>query len=77
MSGSTLSKPAGMSVTTRRERRKAVKTIILLLEEIITTEAAYAENIPENLKNGAAYEAAEETVSALEEAPGNLVEAYG
>jgi hypothetical protein len=76
MSGSTPSKPARMPITTRRERRKAVKTIITLLEEIIAAEAAYAENIPENLKNGAAYDAAEQTVSALEEALSNLVEAY-
>jgi hypothetical protein len=76
MAGSMPQKPARMPVTTRRDRRKAVNKIIQWLEEIAGAEAGYAENIPGNLKNGDACAAAEETVSALEEALGILVEAY-
>ena len=69
-------KPPPEQLDEKRKRRKAVKSIILRLEAIMEAERQYAERIPENLKNGEAYEVAEETVSALENAIGYLNEAY-
>jgi hypothetical protein len=69
-------KPIPGPLTTRRDRRKTIKAMIPLLEAIVDAETRYAERIPENLRSGAAYEAAEETISALEDALESLDEAY-
>jgi len=76
MGGGISPKETPLPIATRRERKKALKTIVLCLERITKAEAQYAENIPDNLKNGAAYEAATETTDALEEALCLLKEAY-
>jgi len=61
---------------TRRRRRKALSLAIAQLEEIREAEKQYWDNIPINLQNGPAYEAAEQAVSALEEAVELLYHAY-
>jgi hypothetical protein len=76
MAGGESPKQITRPLTSRRKRREAVKDIIRRLECIIAAEAGYAERIPDNLKNSVVYEAAEETVSALEAALDILYEAY-
>jgi len=76
MIGGTPPKPATRPLTTRRNRREVVKSIVKQLEKIIAAEADYAAAIPENLKNSVVYDTAEETVSALEAALEILNEAY-
>lgn len=61
---------------TRGKRRAEVKKMIRRLESIAEAERQYMDRIPENLRGGMPYEAAEETLSALEEAAGALDEAY-
>ena len=62
--------------STRQRRRKALFLTIAGLEEILNAEKQYWDNIPINLKNGPAYEAAELAVSTLEEALDLLYHAY-
>ena len=62
--------------STRQRRRKALFSTIAQLEEIREAEKLYWDNIPINLQNGPAYEAAEQAVSALEEALELLYHAY-
>jgi rRNA maturation protein Rpf1 len=61
-------KKTGPDVTTRQKRRKAVLAVILQVEAVADAEQEYMENIPINLQNSERYEAAEQAVSALEEA---------
>jgi len=61
---------------TRGRRRKASMESVLLLETILDRESAYMERIPDNLQGGPAYESAEKTVSALEQAIELLNEAF-
>jgi len=62
--------------STRQRRRKALASAIAQLEEIREAEKQYWDNIPINLQNAPAYEAAEQAVSALEEALELLYHAY-
>ena len=62
--------------STRRRRKKALFVLIAQLEEIRDAEKEYWDNIPINLQNGPAYEAAEQAVSAIEEAYAILCHAY-
>ena len=62
--------------STRRRRRKALCSAIAQLEEIREAEKQYWDNIPINLQNGPAYEAAEQAHSALEDALELLYHAY-
>ena len=62
--------------STRKRRRKALFSAIAQLEEIRDAEKQYWDNIPITLQNGPAYEAAEQAVSALEEALELLYHAY-
>ena len=55
-------------VDTRQKRRKAVNYARNIVIEASLAEADYAESIPANLRNSSIYEAAEESVSAYEEA---------
>jgi hypothetical protein len=50
--------------------------LIAQLEEIRDAEKEYWDNIPINLQNGPAYEAAGQAVSAIEEAYELLYHAY-
>jgi hypothetical protein len=74
MSGQAITKK--QDTTTRQHRRKAIKSMVKELEEIMDAEQRYMDNIPENLQSSRTYEAAEQTVQALEEALGILTEAY-
>ena len=59
---------AGLDVSTRRKRRQIVSRMAKELEEVRDAEMGYLERIPENLHGSARYEAAEESVSAMDEA---------
>ena len=65
-----------VQVTTRQQRRKAIVGVILQVEAIADAEQEYMYNIPINLQNSERYEAAEQAVSALEEALGILHNVY-
>lgn len=62
--------------TTRQQRRRAVKILMEQIEKIMDAEQQYKENIPSNLEGSCLYEAAEQAVSAFEEALDILNEAY-
>ena len=64
------------ALDTRKKRRKAVKTLIPMIEAVMDAEQRYIDNVPENLSGSCFYEAAEQTAAALEEALGSLREAY-
>ena len=53
--------------TTRRQRRAAISSIVLQLEQIKEHEESYRDNIPENLRESVVYERADELVSLLDE----------
>ena len=55
-------------VDTRQKRRKAVDYACRIIIEASSAEAGYVESMPINLRNSSIYEAAEESVSAYEEA---------
>lgn len=63
-------------ITSRGGRRKEVATIVIRLEKIRDAEDTYKDNIPENLRNGIAYESAEQTVEAIDQAIEILQEAF-
>jgi DNA polymerase III delta subunit len=74
--GGFQSKPPTDPYSTRPKRRKALQAQIEKLSAIMEAERSYMENIPENLKGSTFSEAAEQTVSAIEEALDLLAEAY-
>ncbi|MDR0375074.1 MAG: hypothetical protein LBH85_05045, partial [Treponema sp.] len=51
-----------IDVSTRPKRRKAVLSVIALLDRVLAAEEAYLERVPLNLQGGAAYASAEECV---------------
>jgi hypothetical protein len=53
--------------STRRQRRAAVKSILLQLEQIRDAEEQCRDNIPENLQGSSIYDTADEYVSSLSE----------
>jgi hypothetical protein len=55
-------------VSTRSKRRKAVAEAIGLMEIVRDAESSSHENVPENLRGAAAYDAAEESISMMDEA---------
>jgi hypothetical protein len=63
-------------LTTRKNRRSAIRNIVSMLAAIRDAEEAYFWNIPENLRSGPAYENAESAVSIMEEAIALLNEVY-
>jgi hypothetical protein len=56
------------NLSTRRQRRSAVKRIIVQLEKIRENEVSYRDRIPETLQGSEVYERAEELIAALDEA---------
>jgi hypothetical protein len=64
------------SVATRKERRMAIRRIMIELEAVRDAEERYMDNIPGNLQGGAAYEAADEAVEAIGQAMAALEEAF-
>ena len=63
-------------LATRRQRRAALKRLIVQLESIKAAEGRYRDNIPDSLLGSAVYDRAEETISAMEEAAELLASAY-
>jgi len=55
---------------------QALVSVITQLEEIFYAEKQYWDNIPINLQNAPAYEAAEQAATAMEEALELLYQAY-
>lgn len=55
-------------LSTRRKRRQSLETLVHWLEQIRDEQEHAKENIPENLRGAAAYEAAEESVALMDEA---------
>jgi hypothetical protein len=72
----SLSKSPINPFETRPQRRKAFNVIIEQLRAIMDAEQAYLDNIPENLQNSRFYDAAETSISALDEALDILSDAY-
>jgi len=72
----SLSKSPINPFETRPQRRKAFNVIIEQLRAIVDAEQAYLDNIPENLQNSRFYDAAETSISALDEALDILSDAY-
>jgi len=64
------------NIDTRGKRRRQISLIVIQLEAIINRESAYLERIPENLMASQAYENAEQSVDALEQAIELLKESY-
>lgn len=76
MSGQVISPQKPDPYATRQRRRKLLSSLISRIEAIADAERTYLENIPPNLQSSRMYEAADLTVSALEEALDILAEAY-
>ena len=55
------------SVYNKRQRRAAVAKIILILEDILRSEEAYRDRIPENLQASTVFDNADQWVSVLED----------
>lgn len=66
----------GVNYAVRSNRRKATAAIVGELEKIRDAEEKYMQNMPINLQNSSRYEAAEQTVEALDESIGILGEAF-
>jgi len=75
--GKTPHQAKPVRTATRKDRRNAVRGIVLTLAAIRDAEDHYLENIPENLRGGPAYEDAEAAVCAMDEALALMSEAYG
>jgi len=54
--------------TTRRQRRASVKSMVWQLEQIRTAEERYRDAIPDNLQGSVVFDAADQSVSLLDEA---------
>jgi hypothetical protein len=54
--------------STRRVRRAAMTRIVQEMEQIMSAEEQYRENIPENLRGSVVFDKADDCVSLLEEA---------
>jgi hypothetical protein len=74
--GDRCKKPPANPFATRQQRRKALARLIEQLGAIADAEQSYLGNIPENLQSSCLHDAAEQTVSALDEALNILAEAY-
>ena len=69
-------KPKEPDYSTRGKRRAASQYFVEQYEQIRDAEESYRDNIPENLQGSAAYESAEQTVAALDNALEALSEAF-
>ena len=65
-----------VDISTRPKRRRAVSLIVSELSRIRSEEESYMERIPDNLKDGDAYAAADESVDLLSDAILSLSDAY-
>jgi len=55
-------------LSTKRQRRAAIRSIMQQLEQIKAAEERYRDNIPENLQGSVVFEKADQYVSLLDEA---------
>lgn len=67
---------AADTVSTRSKRRKSVNALILQMEQIRDAEVLYQSNIPDNLRNSSRYEAAEQSISVMDDVIELLGEIY-
>jgi len=65
-----------IDISTRPKRRQVVSLIISELSQICKVEEAYMERIPENMQEGDAYAAADDSVELLTDAIAILMDAY-
>jgi hypothetical protein len=65
-----------VNLSTRRQCRACIQTLIRQLERVRDNEERYRDNIPDNLQSGSAFEAAEQCIASLEEALNLLASAY-
>ena len=63
-------------ISTRPKRRRAVGLMVTELLKIRSAEKAYMERIPENMQDGDAYAAADESIDILTDAIETLSDAY-
>jgi len=63
-------------LSTKRQRRAALKSLVRLLERIRDNEEYFRGRIPDNLHASPAYDCAEECIAALNEALDILDSAY-
>jgi len=76
-SGATVQKTGySPDLSTRRQRRAAISSLIRQLRRIRDNEELYLENIPDNLQAGEAFDNAQQCISTLEEALDLLQSAY-
>lgn len=73
--GSKNNKP-GFCIETRPKRRKSLALMIQSVEALMDAESNYLDSIPDNLRGSCRYDAAEQTVTALESALDFLGTAY-
>lgn len=64
------------TVSTRSKRRKSVNALILQMEQIRDAEVLYQSNIPDNLRSSSRYEAAEQSISVMDDVIELLTEIY-
>ena len=70
-------KPAAVdTVSTRSKRHKAVNSLIVQMEQIRNAEENYQSNIPDNLRNSSRNEAAEQSISIMDDVIELLGEIY-
>ena len=65
--GVSLEISSSFLVTTRQQRRKALKILIQLLQIILTAEKRYMTDMSDNLLASSQYDDSEQAVSAMEE----------
>jgi hypothetical protein len=57
---------SALSLSTKRQRRAAIAKVILHLQNILHSEEAYRDRIPDNLQSSSVFDAAEHWVDILE-----------
>jgi len=72
----TLRKPPKDLLASRSGRRKLMRILVVDLDRIREAEEAYRDSIPDNLCGSVNYEAAEESIAAIEDALNALIDAY-
>lgn len=64
------------NLSSRRQRRAAMRIIMHQLERVRENEERYRDNIPENLQGGSPFELADQSVSIIDEALDLLASVY-
>ena len=64
------------TVSTRRKRRNSINALTLQMEQIRDAEVNYQSNIPDNLRGSSRYEAAEQSISVMDDVIELLGEIY-